>query len=162
MDMRIAFDLDDTLIPGIAVFPVESQGFLAKLLGHESLRAGTIALMKCLIKQGWDVWIYTTSFRSPSYVRMLFWLYGIRIAGVINQHHHVKVVTGCGHAYQDCSKYPPAFGIDLLVDESEGVWLEARRHGFEMVLVLPDDTAWADAVMAKARSMWVETLLGPP
>jgi hypothetical protein len=109
----------------LAIFPVERRCFLARLLGHESLRAGTVPLMKALRKQCWDVWVYTTSFRSPSYVRTLFWLYGIRIAGVINQDHHNKVVTGCGHAYQDCSKYPPAFGIDLLVDESEGVWLES-------------------------------------
>jgi hypothetical protein len=151
--MRIAFDLDDTLIPGLDVFPVERQGFLAKLLGHEPIRAGAATLMKALRKRGWDVWVYTTSFRSPSYVRMLFLLYGVRIAGVINQYHHDKVVTRCGHGYQDCSKYPPAFGIDLLVDESEGVWLESRRHGFKMVLVRPDDSAWADSVMAKARSM---------
>jgi hypothetical protein len=153
VEMKIAFDLDDTLIPGLAVFPVDRRSFLARLLGHEPLREGTITLMKALRNQGWDVWIYTTSFRSPSYVRMLFGLHGVRIAGVINQYHHCKTVTGCGHAYQDCSKYPPAFGIDLLVDESEGVWLESQRHGFEMVFVRPDDAAWTDAVMAKARLM---------
>ncbi|SIN81928.1 hypothetical protein SAMN05444166_1080 [Singulisphaera sp. GP187] len=87
------------------------------------------------------------------YVRMLFLLYGVRIAGVINQYHHFRKVTGCGHSYQDCSKYPPAFGIDLLVDESEGVWLESQRHGFKMVLVRPDDNAWAKAVRAMAQSM---------
>ncbi|SIO60911.1 hypothetical protein SAMN05444166_6571 [Singulisphaera sp. GP187] len=151
--MKLAFDLDDTLIPGVVHFPVEKQGYLARLLGHERIREGTIALMKSLIKQGWELWVYTTSFRSPIYVRMLFRLYGVRIAGIINQHHHFKRVTGRGHSYQDCSKYPPAFGIDLLVDESEGVWLESQRHGFEMVLVRPEDSAWADAVMAKARLM---------
>ncbi|WP_406694684.1 hypothetical protein V5E97_26870 [Singulisphaera sp. Ch08] len=151
--MKIAFDLDDTLIPSGVVFPVENQRFLARLLGHEQIREGTIALMKSLIKQGWEVWVYTTSFRSPTYVRMLFLLYGVRIAGVINQYHHFKKVTGCGHSYQDCSKYPPVFGIDLLVDESEGVWLESQRHGFKMVLVRPDDPFWAEAVRAKARSI---------
>lgn len=150
--MRIAFDLDDTLIPGLAVFPVERQPFLARMLGHEELRVGTAHLMKSLRKRGWDVWIYTTSFRSPSYVRMLFGLYGVRIAGVINQYHHDKVVARCGRSYQNCSKYPPAFGIDLLVDESEGVWRESQRHGFTMVLLRPDDPAWADSVLARARS----------
>ncbi|AGA25287.1 hypothetical protein [Singulisphaera acidiphila] len=151
--MRIAFDLDDTLIPGVVVFPVERRCFLARLLGHEQIRDGTVALMKSLVNQGWDIWIYTTSFRSPGYVRMLFRLHSVRIAGVINQALHNETVTGCGHAYQDCSKYPPAFNIHLLVDESEGVWLESQRHGFDIVLVRPDDPAWAEAVVAKARSM---------
>lgn len=153
MDMRIAFDLDDTLIPGLARFPVERQSFLAKLLGHEPIRAGTVSLMKELRRRGWDICIYTTSFRNPSYVRMLFWVYGVRIASVINQHRHNKTVTECGHSYRGCSKYPPAFGLDLLVDESEGVWLESRRHGFKMVLIRSEDPAWADSVLAKFRSL---------
>ena len=37
------------------------------------------------------------------------------------------------------------------MDESEGVWLESRRFGFEMVLVRPDDERWVEAVLAKAR-----------
>jgi hypothetical protein len=149
--MRIAFDLDDTLIAGAYPFPVEERGFLGRLFAHEEIRKGTVPLMRSLIEDGWDVWIYTTSFRGPLYLKSLFRLHGIRIAGVINQHHHTRRVSRCGKSYQDCSKYPPAFGIDLLVDESEGVWLESRRHGFAMVLVRPDDESWADAVLARAR-----------
>ena len=37
------------------------------------------------------------------------------------------------------------------MDESEGVGLESRRFGFEMVLVRPDDERWIEAVIAKAR-----------
>jgi hypothetical protein len=151
---KIAFDLADTLIPGQATFPLEAQGVLSRVLAYEPLRKGTISLMKSLHQDGWDLWIYTTSFRSPCYVRTLFRLQGVRIRGVINQYHHFKRVRECGQPYQDCSKYPPAFGIDLLVEESEGVWLESRRFGFEMVLVRQDDPGWADAVMAKAKGMF--------
>ncbi len=76
---------------------------------------------------------------------------GVRIAGVINQYRHHRTVSKSGNSYQNCSKFPAAFGIDLLVDESEGVWLESRRFGFEMVLVRPDDDRWSEAVIAKAR-----------
>ena len=41
-----------------------------------------------------------------------------------------------------CSKYPPAFGIDLLVDDSAGVEIEGRRFGFSVVRVAPDDVDW--------------------
>ncbi len=148
---RIAFDLDDTLIACEYAFPVEDRGFLSRLLGHEEIRRGSIALMKRLVSEGWEIWVYTTSFRSPLSVRALFGLYGVRIAGVINQYRHHRTVSKCGKSFQNCSKFPAAFGIDLLVDESEGVWLESRRFGFEMVLVRPDDDRWSEAVIAKAR-----------
>ncbi len=41
--MRIAFDLDDTLIACEFSFPVEERGFLSRLLGHEDIRKGSIA-----------------------------------------------------------------------------------------------------------------------
>ncbi len=116
MDMRIAFDLDDTLIPGVADSPSSVSHSWQSLLGHEPIRAGTVSLMKELRRRGRDICIYTTSFRNPSHVRMLFWVCGVRIASVINQHRHNKTVTECGHSYRGCSKYPPAFGIDLLVE----------------------------------------------
>jgi phosphoserine phosphatase len=61
----IAFDLDDTLIPCLEGFPTETLGFWARRLGAERLRLGTPTLIRTLIFQGWDVWVYTTSFRSP-------------------------------------------------------------------------------------------------
>jgi hypothetical protein len=55
------------------------------------------------------------------------------------------------------SKYPPAFGIDLHVDDSEGVGLEGQRYGFAVVVVSPEDPDWAarvlEAVDAKAAGV---------
>jgi len=39
-------------------------------------------------------------------------------------------------------RYSPAFGIDLLVDDSAGVEIEGRRFGFSVVRVAPDDVDW--------------------
>jgi len=150
---RIAFDLDDTLIPTSLNFPVEQQGWVARFLGHESIREGTIKLMRTLRKEGWDIGIYTTPFRRSTYIKWLFLLYGIRINYVINQHDHYKRVSCCGRAYQHCSKYPPKFHIDLLVDESEGVWIESQKYGFRIALVHPTELGWGDVVLANARSL---------
>jgi len=150
---RIAFDLDDTLIPTSLTFPIEQQGWVARLLGHESIREGTIKLMSTLREEGWDIGIYTTSFRRPMYVKWLFLLHGIRINYVINQYDHHNSVSRCGGDYQYCSKYPPKFNIDLLVDESEGVWIESQRYGFRIARVHPTDMCWGDAVLEIARSL---------
>jgi hypothetical protein len=61
---------------------------------------------------------------------------------VVNQHRHERVVGRRGP-----SKYPPAFGINLHVDDSTGVAEEGRRNGFEVVVVAPQDVDWAARVL---------------
>jgi hypothetical protein len=142
--MRVAFDLDNTLIRGAFDFPLAlpRYQFLARLLGHEALRAGTVELAEYCSQQGWEVWVYTTSYRSAGYIRRLFWLYGIQLAGVVNQARHNRDVT------VRSTKYPPQFGIDLLLDDSEGVRLEGQRYGFEVLVIDPADADWTAKVRA--------------
>jgi hypothetical protein len=47
-----------------------------------------------------------------------------------------------------CTKHPPSFGIDLLIDDSEGVRIEGERHGFRMLMVAPEDAQWTAKVRA--------------
>lgn len=143
--MRIAFDLDNTLIRGAHAFALETPRcrLWARLLGRESLRAGIVELADYCRAQGWEIWVYTTSYRSAGYIRRLFWLHGIRLAGVVNQARHEREVT------VRSTKYPPQFGIDLLIDDSEGVRLEAKRHGFNMLVISPVDTDWVAKVKAR-------------
>lgn len=142
--MRLAFDLDNTLIRGSYNFPLETpkRKLWARLLRKESLRAGIIELCDYCQHHNWEIWVYTTSYRSPWYIRRLFWLHGIRLAGVVNQARHDREVT------VRCSKYPPQFGIHLLIDDAPGVQVEAERHGFEMLLVAPVDAQWVAKVRA--------------
>ncbi len=146
--MRIAFDLDDTLIPCGHRFPLERPTLLARLLGCEPTRHGARAMLRRLRSAGWEVWAYTTSMRSPGQVRVYFFSYGIWLGGVVNGDRHLRWLRGRKAGLPDCSKYPPAFGIDVLVDDLEGVHEEGRRHGFRVVRVAPDDEAWADKVLA--------------
>jgi hypothetical protein len=147
--MRIAFDLDNTLIRGLHNFPLETpkRKLWSRLLRTESLRAGIIELCDYCRQQGWEVWVYTTSYRNLWYIRRLFWLHGIRLAGVVNQARHDREVT------VRCTKYPPQFGIDLLIDDAPGVQLEAERHGFEMLLVAPADEQWVAKVETVATEI---------
>lgn len=63
---RIAFDLDNTLIRGQHDFALEilKRKFWARLLGKESLRAGISELANYCQSYSWEVWVYTTSYRS--------------------------------------------------------------------------------------------------
>ena len=87
--MRIAFDLDGTLIPmpGSAV-RVERAGVVARLISPESLREGTGELFRELRARGHEVCIYTTSLRAPTRLRLWLRAYAAPVALVINQARH--------------------------------------------------------------------------
>jgi hypothetical protein len=144
--MHVAFDLDDTLIPCECLFPLEQPRLLARALAMEPLRLGTVKLLRHLRRTGCSVWVYTTSLRNPLSVHLHFLAYGIRLRGVVNHDRHVRTLRNGRPAANECSKYPPAFGIDLLVDNSEGVKDEGRRFGFRVLHVRPDDLDWAEVV----------------
>lgn len=152
--MRISFDLDDTLICRQTETPAEpGLPWLARLLStQEPLRLGTLALMRQLQSEGWELWIYTTSLRKPSMVRRWFRFHGIVIAKVINQDTHqaaaIRAATGTWP-----SKNPAAFGIDLHVDDSQGVYLEGQQYGFAVIVVDVNDQSWAARVSAAAKSV---------
>ena len=134
-NMRLAFDLDNTLIRCGYDFPLEPprHKWLARLLGSEGLRSGLVELAQHCRHHGWEVWVYTTSYRSACHIRKLFWLHGIRLDGVVNQARHER------QAQARCTKHPPSFGIDLLIDDSEGVRMEGKRHGFRVLMMKPED-----------------------
>jgi hypothetical protein len=150
--MRISFDIDDTLVCGSSVPAEQVVPWWRRWQYTERLRLGTRDLMCELLRRRCELWIYTTSYRSPSYLRGWFRSMGVRISGVVNQDRHERVVGRHGP-----SKYPPAFGIDLHIDDSRGVWMEGRQHHFAVVVVSPTDLSWTAQVLEA-----VEGRFGPP
>ena len=98
------------------------------------------------MKTGCNIWIYTSSVRTPFRIRLWLFLYGIRVDGIINDERHRLELARYAFSRLP-SKFPPAFGIDLHVDDSEGVRMEAEEHGFGVVIVHPDDQHWAQKVL---------------
>jgi hypothetical protein len=146
--MRISFDVDDTLVCS-HVSALKERGwipdFVHAWLG-EPLRQGTRSLFRELRRRGFSIWIYTTSVRTPFQVWLWLALHGIRVDGIINEERHRTKLAGRRFERMP-SKYPSAFGIDLHVDDSEGVKMEGDEHGFRVVIVRPDDQHWADVVL---------------
>jgi hypothetical protein len=152
--MRISFDLDDTLVCYRADVPQEPRlsWFLRLFVHDEPLRLGAPELMRRLRQRGWEVWVYTTSNRSPAAVRHWLRGHGIRSDGMVNQDAHDRHLR---RSSQDRppSKNPAAFGIDLHVDDSDGVRMEGEQHGFQVVVVTPDDRDWTAKVLRAADEL---------
>jgi hypothetical protein len=51
------------------------------------------------------------------------------------------------------SKFPPAFNIQLHVDDSEGVAMEGRAHGFRVCVVSPHEAVWTERVLAEVDAL---------
>ena len=146
--MRISFDVDETLVCRRTAAPTEVErlpSFIHRWLG-EPLRRGTRSLVHQLRERGCSIWIYTSSGRTAFHIRLWLLLHGIRVDGIVNEERHRRELSGRRFSRLP-SKYPPAFGIDLHVDDSEGVRMEGDEHGFRVVVVRPDDEHWTQRVL---------------
>jgi hypothetical protein len=91
--MRVSFDLDEVLFVDPHRYKTEPvPNWLHSRVFKERLRKGTVELIRELHKRGFEVWIYTSSFRSESYLKNLFGAYHIKFDGIINAARHNKEV----------------------------------------------------------------------
>lgn len=160
--MRIAFDLDDTLIPVIQdTFPVEKpRSWWGRLLAPELIRTGAAELMRTLRRNQCELWVYTTSMRSPRHIRQIFFSYGIRLGGVVNYQKHWQWLVS-QTSFPHCSKYPPAFGIDLLIDDSEGVRMEGEQFHFSVLHLHPATEDWVSVVLERINQSFDPPIVLP-
>jgi hypothetical protein len=143
--VRISFDLDDTLIcyGGVPCEP-RLPWLLRLLVRDEPLRRGASRLARELGNRGHELWVYTTSYRSPRAVRWWLRAHGIPVVRVVNGAEHAKCF---GHGSSP-TKRPHAFGVDLHVDNSHGVAIEGERHGFRVCVVEPSAEDWVERILA--------------
>ena len=142
--MTISFDLDDTLIPSRKEdFETEERNLLQQMFSVEYLRKGTAGLVQSLRKEGHKVGIYTTSYRPVWKIKWALFTYGISVDFVINEQINRRELR---KRSIDSSKYPPAFHIDMHIDDLRGVGMEGERFGFNTVIVKTNDVGWTETV----------------
>ena len=91
--MRISFDLDEVLF----VYPKTHKTepplrFPLNRIFKERLRRGAPELINHLQELGYEVWVYTSSFRTERYISTLFRLYGVHFDGIVNGNRHLREV----------------------------------------------------------------------
>ena len=67
-------------------------------------------------------------------------MHGIKLQGIVNQEIHEKNVS------LTISKYPPAFNIDILIDDSKGVLIEGKQNNFKVIQIDPDNLNWVEKI----------------
>ena len=147
--MRISFDLDEVLFVLPSTHKTEKALiFPFDRIYKERLRLGTIGLIKRLHDEDFEVWIYTSSFRSERYIRNLFRLYGIRLDGIVNGYRHLKEVQR-DNAHSVPQKLPSRFRISLHIDDERIVCASGKLYGFNVYHLDAPDDEWTDKIMDK-------------
>lgn len=147
--MQISFDLDDTLIPCGDVFETEKLNFLGRFFCVEKIRKRAPQLIRELKLRGHDIHIYTTSLRSIRKIRKTLFWHGIFVGKVINETTNLRELK---KRNLTVSKYPPAFGFELHIDDSKGVGLEGERLSFATIIIDPKDQRWDKTILLKIQS----------
>ena len=151
--MRISFDLDEVLFVDPEKFETEdAPPFPLSRIFPERLRKGTIRLIHTLQKEGFEVWVYTSSFRSEVYIRSLFRAYGITFSQIVNSQRHLKEVQR-DRPTPLPQKVPNFYHISLHIDDEDVIHQYGRQMGFNTLKVCEPDDEWVEKVLAKAHEI---------
>lgn len=148
--MRVSFDLDEVLFVSPGTHKTEPPlPFPLNKIFRERLRLGTPALIRELQSLGYDVWVYTSSFRTEKYIRTLFRLYGVRFNGIVNGQRHLKEVQG-RHRESLPQKLPNHYRISLHVDDESVICSLGPQYGFRAYQLDAEDDEWKEKIIARA------------
>ena len=148
--MRVSFDLDEVLFVSPKTHKTEpALPFPLRNLFPERLRLGTPELIWELQIQGYEVWIYTSSFRSEGYIRRLFRCYGVRLDGIVNGDRHLKEVQRDNKTVLP-QKLPNRYRISLHIDDEAVICTAAGQYGFRAYQLNAQDDDWKEKIIEQA------------
>lgn len=151
--MRVSFDLDEVLFVDPATHKTESQLlFPFNIIFKERLRLGTPDLINTLQKMGYEVWVYTSSYRSEFYIKTLFKCYGVKFDSIVNAQRHLKEVQRKRPNILP-QKVPNYYKIKLHIDDETVICSYGREMGFDAYQLDAQDDEWKEKIIAKAEEV---------
>ena len=151
--MRVSFDLDEVLFVNPENHKTEPElRFPLNRIYKERLRLGTSHLIPKLQSMGFDVWVYTSSFRTEKYIRRLFKHYHVRFNGIVNGQRHEREVQG-NHPQRLPTKMPNHYRISLHIDDEAIVCTYGETYGFKVFQLDAQDDEWEDKIIQRVRKI---------
>ncbi len=145
--IRVSFDLDEVLFVSPATHKTEPElRFPFNKLYKERLRLGTPSLIARLQELGFEVWVYTSSYRTEKYIRHLFRHYGVRFDGIINAQRHLAEVQG-NRKESLPQKLPSRYRITLHIDDEAVIAAYGKEYGFEVFQLNAQDDEWQEKII---------------
>ena len=151
--MRVSFDLDEVLFVNPTTHKTEpALMFPFGVIFKERLRLGAPELINTLQRDGFEVWIYTSSFRSDRYIRLLFMLYGVRLDDIVNGDRHLREVQA-GRKETLPQKMPSKYRISLHIDDETVIFTAGKAYGFNVFQLNADDDSWKEKILERVQKI---------
>jgi len=151
--MRISFDLDEALFVDPKTHKTEKAlKFPLNLVYKERLRLGAPDFVRRLQAEGFEVWVYTSSFRSEDYIKRLFYHYNVRFDNIVNGTRHLKEVQGKRREVFP-QKMPTRYQISLHVDDENVIVAAGKKYGFNVYQLCGQDDDWEEKILDKLHEI---------
>lgn len=151
--MRVSFDLDEVLFVSPETHKTEpALPFPLNRIFKERLRLGTPDLINSLQDMGYEVWVYTSSFRSIRYIRLLFFFYGVKFDDIVNGTRHLKEVQRNRKEILP-QKLPNRYRISLHIDDESIVCSMGRQYGYNTYQLNAEDDDWKEKIIKRAEEI---------
>lgn len=149
--MRVSFDLDEVLFVSPDTHQTEPPlKYPLNKIFKERLRLGTPELIRSLQEMGYEVWVYTSSFRTEKYIRRLFRCYKVTFDGIVNGTRHLKEVQR-DNTETLPQKLPNKYRISLHIDDETIVCTLGRQYGYNVYQLNAQDDEWKEKIIAQAE-----------
>ena len=151
--IKISFDLDEVLFVSPNTHKTETMlPFPLNRIFIEHIRLGAPRLIKELKNRGYEVWVYTSSYRSERYIRTLFRLYGVHFDEIVNAQRHLKEVQRDKKEVLP-QKLPNRYRISLHIDDEEIVATYGKAYGFDVFQLNAQDDDWEEKILERMRQI---------
>lgn len=151
--MRVSFDLDEVLFVNPQTHKTEKElPFPFNKLFKERLRLGTPELISALHREGFEVWVYTSSFRSEAYIKSLFLMYRVKFDGIVNGNRHLQEVQG-NRKESLPQKMPCRYRISLHIDDESVICTAGKAYGFNVYQLDAQDDNWKEKILERVHEI---------
>lgn len=142
---RVAFDLDEVLYATGDCPSDEAPGFPWSAITPEKLIKGAAVLIHELQGKGYDVWVYTASFKSERYLRFLFKGYKIKLDGVVNSVALKKQQKGEVSKIKEAMKNK--YTTTLHIDRDHLLYVDRVTKNYDYLSLKCENINWASKVI---------------
>ena len=145
-DRRVALDLDEVVFCSGDEPAEKPLPFPLKLIYRERIRLGIPALFHFFNSRGFDIWVYSSNYRSFTHIQKLFFLYNSRVTGI---------VTGAGKrghldaAIQERLKKNVSehYSTTIHIDSQGMLRVDSRTGNYEDYAVSGSGADWSAQIM---------------
>lgn len=136
----VTIDLDEVLIRK------DTPSFPGSIFYKETIRENAALLILEVQRMGFDVWVYSGSYKSELYIRGLFKINKCNVDGVVN-----GITNGKGKSNKLAEIFRSKYKQIVHVDNSMVTYVDTATKQYNIMDIEADETSWASVAVEKIK-----------